>query len=174
MSCEIQTLPNTTLEKPHHISRNMAEARRNFWELAQSRINYQSHKKHSAFEKAVTGKEPGNNPAAYYIVKEEGIGQWVVELQISINKDLFDKENEDLLPYIVEHEIFEAWMFAKRGLSPQSPHINHLLATRHQFRLAIKDGNGEKMRDFRKRLNPHTSKETDYAYNAAKRKFKAV
>ena len=96
----------------------------------------------------------------------------VTGLEISINQDFFGEENKDLIPYAVEHEIFEAWMWSKRGISPWSTRTNHLLARRRQFEMAMRDGKAEKLRNFYRKVNPEFTSEIDYAYEVAQRKVK--
>lgn len=169
--------PSGILENPHHIGRDIIEAKKSFWELAQSRTHYRTQEEHIAFEKSVFGDDWQVSSAVYvnssgWSGDESDPEQWITGLEISINKDFFGEENKDLIPYAVEHEVFEAWMWLKRGIKTQSAQANHLLARRRQFEMAMKDGKAEKLRDFYKQVIPEFSSELDYAYDVAKRKTK--
>lgn len=170
---EVKVPDTSRLEKPHIVGRDMIEARKSFWELAQSRIVYRNQQEHIAFEKAVYGPNWENSSAVYVLSRgASGEGdnpdKWVTALEISINKDFFGQDNADLIPYAVEHEVLEAWMWSKRGISPQNSHTNHLLARRRQFEMAMKDGKAEKLLLFYKKVNPESESELQYAYDKAK------
>jgi hypothetical protein len=99
--------------------------------------------------------------------------KWVIALEISINRDFFGEEHADLIPYAVEHEIYESWLWAKRGFHhPESSEVNHLLARRRQFEMAMKDGKAEKLLNFYKDKSPESASELQYAYERAKEKQK--
>jgi hypothetical protein len=80
------------------------------------------------------------------------------------------KKNTDLIPYAIEHEIYEAWLWSKRGYIAQNSETNHLLARRKQFEAAMKDGKAEKLLDFYKKINPEITSELEYAYRKTRSK----
>ena len=150
---EVKVPESAELKKPHHVGRDIIEAKKSFYKLAKSRITLRSRGEHIAFEKEVFGEDWALSSAVFVLApgtsgSKNDLEKWVVALEISINKDFFGKENKDLIPYAVEHEVFEAWMRSKRGISPQSSKINHLLARRKQLEMAMKDGKAEKLLAF--------------------------
>ena len=102
--------------------------------------------------------------------EESDPDKWITALEISVNTDFFGQENADLIPYAVEHEVMEAWMWSKRGISPQDSHNKHLLARRRQFEMAMKDGKAERLLSFYKKASPRSESELQYAYDKAKTK----
>lgn len=176
---EINVPQSAILESHHYISRDIIEAKKNFWEFAKSRTKYRNQEDHISFEKEIFGEDWEVSSAVYinspgWSGDENDPEQWITALEISINQDFFGEENKVLIPYAVEHEIFEAWLWSKRGIKPQSATANHLLARRRQFEMAMRDGNAEKLRDFYKKLTPELTSELDYAYAVAKRKVRTV
>lgn len=160
----------------HHIDNDMIEAKKSFWELAKSRITYRSQAEHLAYQKLIFGEDYNNVNTAVYVCApvayQEGdsVEKWVAGLEISINKDIFGDDYQDLIPYAVEHEIFEAWLSCKRGLQPKTLQEKHLLARRRQLEMAMADDNADRLLDFYKALDPGLSPELDYAYSVAERK----
>lgn len=165
------------LETPHLVEKGMADARESFYELAKSRITYRSREDHYAFEREIHGENWQRSGAVVVVqrsISEEGsyINKWVTALEISVNKDLFGEEHADLIPYAVEHEIYEIWLWAKRGYTPQNGETRHLLARRREYEMAMRDGKAEKLLDFDKRVNPTIISELEYAYQKARGKQK--
>lgn len=149
----------------------MKKAKADFWELAKSRIFYRTDAEQLAFVKRLFGEDSQRRYTAVY-VREVGTSgpepdpeKWVTGLEISVNKDFFGNDFADLIPYAVEHEIYEAWLSVKRGLNP-SLEKQHLLARQRQFEMAARDGKAEKLRNFLS-TNPSYSDEVEYAYNKA-------
>jgi hypothetical protein len=172
------TLPESAiLENPHHISRDIAEARKSFYEMAKPRVVMRSQTEHVAYEKKYLGDEWKPRSAVFVIQTgksgpEDNPERWVLGLDISVNKDFYGEENDDLIPYALEHEIYEAWLVVKRGTSPKSERERHLLARRRQFIMAEKDGKAERLLAFYKRKNLNFTEELESAYKHAKNRAK--
>jgi len=168
------------LEKPHKVEGTPKESRESFYELTKSRVKLVSQEEHLKFEKDIFGHDWKWSSAVYVIDKsdettEEQQERWLKALDISVNKDFFVQGGEDysdLIPYAVEHEIYESWMWTKKGYQPKNSRINHLLARRRQFEMAMKDGKAERLLEFYKRVNHSFGDELDYAYQKALKKFK--
>ncbi len=177
LGAKYMNLPESSeLDKPYLIGRDVVEAKESFYELAKQRITYRSEDDHIKFEKSVFGHD-WEKSSAVYVLSRKGlnVGEnerriWVTGLEISINTDFFGEDNKDLIPYAIEHEIYEMWLWTKPGISPQSSETNHLLARRRQVEMALKDGKAEKLISFYKELNPLFADELDYAYKVAQRK----
>lgn len=109
-------------------------------------------------------------------IKVISIEKWITELDIVVNKDLFDRiqtytgvDYTDITPYVVDHEIFEAWLTAKKGVgSTLSVDKKHLLARRRELLLAEQDGRAEKLFQYHMAINPISEKEYRYAWDKAK------
>jgi len=70
----------------------------------------------------------------------------------------------DCIPFIVEHDIFEAWLSAKKGAATSlDVSKKHLLARRREFLIAEQQGLGEKLHRFQMAVNPADKKEYDEA-----------
>lgn len=115
-------------------------------------------------------------------IYERHTEKWINQLDIVVNKDLFEKikihtgiDYTDIIPYGLDHEIFEAWLIAKKGIgSTLSINKKHLLARRREFLLAEKDGKGEKLFQFHMMVNPFAEKEYEYAWDKAKQRVGKV
>jgi len=163
------------LEKPHLMGRDISEARESFYALAKSRVTFRSQEEHVDFEKRVFGDDWEISSAVYVLStgssgEPTNLERWVTGLEISINKDFFGEENKDLISYAIEHEVYEAYLWAKRGYQPQSAHTNHMLARIKQFDMAMRDGKAEKLLTFYKKVNPESASELQYAYDKVKRR----
>jgi len=175
---EINIPESSNLEQPHLIGKDILEARRSFWELAKSRIVYRNQQEHIDFEKTVFGPDH-HVSSAIYVLQAKNIGEgdnfqrWVKALEISVNVDFFGEEYKDLIPYAIEHEIYEAWIGVKRGMSPKEINTGHLLARRRQFRMAMTDGKAEKLLKFYKQVNLDTEDELQQAYDKAQKHMAA-
>ena len=149
------------LEEPHKVEGTPKESRQSFYELAKSRVRLVSQDEHLKFEKDIFGPDWGSCSAIYIIDTSDKIAEgqqerWLKVLDISVNKDAFiygGEDYSDLIPYAVEHEIYEAWLWTKKGYQPKNSRINHLLARRRQFEMAMKDGRAEKLLEYYKKLN---------------------
>jgi len=160
------------LEKPHKVEGLPTEQKKSFYEMAKERVRIVGAEEHASFEQDMYGLS--QYPAAVYIVSnrkdviEGKVENFVDALDINVNKDFFfvDKEDyTDLIPYAVEHEVYEAWLWSKRGHQPSNSTTRHLLARIKEVECAFKDGKAERMLEFYKRkMNNGTGEEFDFAY----------
>jgi len=162
------------LETPHQVEGSPKESKQSFYELAHSRTRYCTQEEHLKFEKEVWGDDWQVSSAMYVIDRNDGIATnqdeetFVNALDISINKDFFQFEGEDysdLIPYAVEHEIYELCLYAKRGYRVQNSQSRHLLARKRQFEMAMRDGKAERLLEFYKKRNNLVGDELEYTYN---------
>lgn len=169
------------LDNPHQVEGLPKESKQSFYELAYSRTRYCTEEEHLKFESEVCGDDWQFSTAMYIVEKNDRTTTnqdeetFVNTLDISINKDYFKFKNEDysdLIPYAVEHEIYELWLYVKRGYRVQNSQSRHLLARRRQFEMAMRDGNAERLLEFYKKKNNSMGDEFEYAYNKAKQRVK--
>lgn len=98
--------------------------------------------------------------------------KWINALEIYVNQQAFNTSGQnfsDIIPYVVEHEIYELWARNKRGFVA-SIEQSHLLARRHEFQVAVHDGKAERLLEFYKASIPHNLPEAEEAYKIALRK----
>lgn len=168
------------LPEPHKIEGAPKEARERFYEMAKSRVFYATRDEMVEFGKQTSGEDESTTTALYVRLPrkeftEEGIEKWIDGLQIVVNKDAFQQDGEDfsdLIPYAIEHELYELWVKSKRGISAQETEKAHLLARRKQAEMALHDGKLDRMIEFYTKLNPECSKELEYARQKAETKSK--
>lgn len=150
------------LEDPHVFERDLKEAKIEFWEFARARVHLDSHEEHTAFHDEYFPQDVVPTSAAFVLESGQSLDEdsekGLMSFDISINKDFFGKEYADLIPYAIEHEIYEAWLRSKRGFHP-SAHQAHLLARMHQVRLAMKDGKVERLIEFYGNTLPEVKEE---------------
>ena len=162
----------------HKIEGPPKEARERFYEMARARVFYASQEEMIEFGKQATGEDESRTTGLYVRLPreeftEDGMEKWIDGLQIIVNKDAFrqdGKDFSDLIPYAVEHELYELWVKSKRGISVQETEKAHLLARRKQVEMALRDGKLDKMIEFYTKLNPEYAKELEYARKKAEQK----
>lgn len=168
------------LTTPYKVEGIIWESKKSFYELALKRVRYLSANEHIRFEKDVFWDDYEISTAVYILDRNNVItSEWDEEifvnaLDISVNKDAFYLNGEDytdLIPYAVEHEIYEIWLFTKKGLRVQNSKMRHLLARRRQFEMAHKDWKIDRLMDFYKKINNTIDTELEYAYRKAKQKI---
>lgn len=181
---------SSVVNPPHKVEEDFQTAKENFFELARSKVRYLSAEEFADWVKSMVGDADIRVGAGFtpfwmtFKESEDGSQERFIEnLEIGINKDEFiiDGESfEDLIPFVLEHEIQEAWLNAKRGYldgssaaTPEGMHTKHLLAERKEFFLAEKAGLGEKL--FRWRMNkfPDLEEECRLAWDSAKKKLQS-
>jgi len=98
-----------------------------------------------------------------------------------VNKDAFkikDKDYSDVMPFVIEHEIYETWLNAKKGAgSDLTMKKQHILALRRAFLLAEQQGLSEKFLEWNSLIDPDNVKNRElceYALKVAKRMVKNV
>lgn len=96
-------------------------------------------------------------------VNESGdMRKFVNSLQIVVNTGILDEFSQeygedasDLIPCLVEHEIFEAWIAVKYGVGGgMGREMRHMLARRREAYIAVKQGLGEKWFEYQMYVNP--------------------
>ncbi len=159
------------------------EARASFYEFAKNKIEYLTGEEIVKWDRDRGGyPEPEHPSVALYSISphyyEEGgsLEKWIDSLEIAVNKDAFRIKGEDysdLMPFVVEHEIYEVWLRAKKGTA-STLYIKkqHILAQRRAFLLAEQQGLGEKLLEWSKLVTPDDAehiKQCEYALKAAKK-----
>jgi len=174
-------LPESSfINPPHEVEGTPKEARASFYELAKDKIKYltwdETEEWHNRMA-GITGKKPGIPVAVAIIQVSRGynIRKFVNNLEIIVNKDSFNRDRKDysdLIPFVVEHEIYETWLIAKKGAGSElGLDKQHLLARRKQYLLAEQAGLGDKMFEWHMKVNPSHKEEYEYALNAAKKRL---
>lgn len=172
------------LEKPVIMSGLIPEDKSFFYDLAKSRIMYQTRRENRAWQKKyrdMPGETTATCVVAFFnsIGIDGGVEKWVDKLTIVVNGGLIDKLSRKLdedftsiIPYIVEHDVYEAWLSAKRGAG-QSLEVSdkHLLARRREFLLATQDGLAERLFSFLMAVNPASEEECRNAMEYAQRRL---
>ncbi len=161
----------------HKIEGPMNIAKKSFYELAKSRIKYLNTEEFSSWFKKVTKKQfslRGSTGAFIFLWpkhkkdREGNLKKWIDNLEIAVNKDVFNingEDYQDIMPFIIEHEIYEGWLSAKKGwghgqYEKEDLHKKHLLALRREFLLAYQKGLADKLLKWRIKMDP--SGEYDY------------
>ena len=171
------------LDLPHKVEGSPKEARESFYEFAKDKIKYLTQEEIEEWRNRVakiTGREI-DIPAATAIIsfkEEKNFGKWIHNLEIIVNKDSFNiggKDYSDLMPFVLEHEIYEAWLNAKKGTaSTIDEKKQHILAHRRSFLLAEQHGLGDKFLEWFKSIDPDNSqniKQCEYALRVARKQL---
>lgn len=153
----------------------MTSARRPFYELAKSRIIIRKRECHEAFNLEMLGERRRCSPAfaiVQHTTRERSyVQRWINALEISVDETFFDEKSADLMPYVIEHEIYELWLWSKMGYTPRDRETAHKLARRREVEMAMKDGKADKLRKFYTNIDLTVKNELDYAYQKAKSKL---
>ncbi len=180
---EIKCPESSIINDPHKIEGPMKEAKKSFYELAGRKVKYLSWDEIQKWHKETTGRDCYVTTASYILgcntnVTEEGdFEKWINNLEIVVNKDVFTingKDFSDIIPFILEHDIYEAWLSAKKGVaSGLDVSKKHMLARRREFLLATEQGLGDKLFEFQMAINPGNEAEYRYALEYAKKRTKS-
>lgn len=158
------SLPETSrLEKPLNMEGLIIESKKSFYELAKSKIKYLSSEEIVEWHKKNSGRENYLSTASYIIGctlnvhEDKSVEKLVNALEIVVNKDYFvinGNDFSDCIPFVIEHEIYETWLSAKKGTA-SSLEINtkHLLAKRKEYLMAEQQGLGEKYDRFERLMD---------------------
>ena len=102
-----------------------------------------------------------------FFLRDEGMQQRVVDaLGIWVNTELLGWNNQDLVRYIEEHEVREAWLLTRPG---ETVEVAHLQARQYEYELASREGNSRRLLNLHMILAPHIEDELRAAYNAAEK-----
>ena len=172
-------LPESSfINLPHEVKGTPKEARASFYELAKNKIKYLSDKEVIEWVSKTIGPKEYPSKTAVSVIhtsESKNLRKWVNNLEIIINKDAFKikgKDYSDLIPFVVDHEIFEGWLYAKKGVGSKKAHYEkHLLARRRQYLLAEQQGLGDKMLEWHNKLNPAIKEECEYALRVARKQL---
>lgn len=174
-------LPETSiLLKPHKVEGSMVEAKESFYDLAKSHIRYLTSQEIVEWHKKISGRKNYLTTASYIVSRKSDVSEggdfekWVDALEIVVNKDVAIINGEDFsdcIPFIVEHDIYEAWLSAKKGaVTSLDVGKKHLLARRREFLIAEQQSLGEKLHRFQIAVDPANRKEYDEALVYARRR----
>ncbi len=171
-------LPESSfINPPHEVEGTPKEARASFYELAKDKIKYLTKEETEKWISKVAEPEiPIKTGAAIMRArKTKDFKKWVKNLEIIVNKDAFNRDRKDysdLIPFVVEHEIYEAWLTAKKGVGFElGLDKQHLLARRRQYLLAEQAGLGDKIFEWHMKANPSQKEEYEYALRYAKKQL---
>lgn len=185
-----KTPESSFINPPHKIEGKISEAKKSFYELAKDKVRYFNHQQFMDWVSKIVGKGKAKilyeNAAVLAVIKneksqeEQKIEKYVTNLEIAIDATKFNINNksyDDILPFVIEHEIYESWLRSKKGFleekefSEESRTRAHLLAIRREFLLAEKEGKAEKMFEWRMLIAPEEEKEYSSAWENAKKKL---
>lgn len=182
---------SANLKKPYKIEGNMLEAKKSFYELVKDRVRILNSREFSSWVDKLSGFGKTDNFKKYpafvlcwpkYGKNRKGeFDKFLTALEIVINRDSFcieEKDYSDIIPFVVEHEIFEIWLSTKKGfgdgkIGEEDIHRKHLLALRREFLLAEQDGLAEKVFEWRMKIDPSKEREYKDAWENAKKKIKS-
>jgi hypothetical protein len=178
---EVKLPESSIVNDPHKIEGPMKEARGSFYELAKSKVRYLSLDEIQKWHKETFGRDNYITTASYILyyetnVTEDGdLQKWITNLEIVVNLDAFrigGKDYTDLIPIALDHELYEAWLSAKRGVGSSLNTLQkHLLARRHEFLLAARQGLEDKLFEWCMAINPGKEGECKYALKYARRRM---
>lgn len=173
------------IHPPYEVEGPPKQARKSFYEFAKNRIKYLTNEEIVKWNKDRGGDQEQKRlePALYFISaggrgEGDNLEKWVSNLEIVVNKDAFKiqgKDYSDLIPFVLEHEIYETWLNVKKGAgSTIDTKKQHILAHRKAFLLAEQQGLGGKFLEWIKLLdpdNPKNIKQCEYALKVAKKQL---
>lgn len=146
---------SSVLDTPHKIEGEMPIAKTCFYDLAKNKTKFLTDDQMKMWQEVYNGKLFSISPASYILSMVErdtlggGFDKWILNLEIVVNKDAFKlmgKDYSELIPIVIEHEIYEAWLSAKKGVaSTLDVGMKHRLARRREVRLAQELGLVEKL-----------------------------
>ncbi len=159
---------SSRIEPPHEVEGKMHQARRSFYELAKSRVRFLNSQEFKRFQTEHRNDSNYLTCASYDLsrafvrnIKGRIVKKWVTGLEVVVNEDIFrinGKDYSDLIPYVLEHEIYEAWLSAKKGFGHNTRiYDKHLLALRREFLMAEQQGKGDRLLEFNIILDPERS-----------------
>jgi hypothetical protein len=173
------------IHPPYEVEGTPKEARESFYEFVKERIKYLTDAEIRKWDKDRGGDQESKGPLpALYIIsvgeskKEDKPEKWINNLEIVVNKDAFkikDKDYSDVMPFVVEHEIYETWLNAKKGAGSDLESVKqHTLALRKAFLLAEQQDLGDKLLEWNSLIdpdNPRNKKLCEYALRVAKKQL---
>ncbi|TRZ80931.1 hypothetical protein D4R86_03410 [bacterium] len=179
---ERQFPESSIVNDPHKIEGPMTEAKESFYELAKDKVRYLSHDEIQEWNKETRGIDRYVSPASYILnygtkISEEGdYEKWVNNLEIVVDRDAFEIDDKDfsgLIPFILEHDIYEAWLSVKKGAASSfDVSKKHLLSLRREFLLAAEQCLEDKLFEWHilMRSDDEHKQECEHALDYAKRR----
>lgn len=182
MEKELKFPESSFIKPPYKVEGPPKEARESFYELAKDRIKYLNSEEFKKWQTEVREKPNFLTAGSGIMVRakdiykgRDNVDKWIRNLEIVIDKDRFNingKDYSDVIPSILEHEIYELWLDAKKGVGPElSRKKKHLLARRRQYLLAEQQGLGDKLFERDMIIYPQGREEYEYALQAAKKQL---
>jgi len=185
---------SSRLDQPHKVDGTMEESKASLYELAKSRVRLLNDEEYLAWCKEFEwwGKIAKKSPAVTVVWPTSGgkvdgkMEKIITHLEIVVNKDKFQIDGEDysdIIPFVVEHELSEAWLRAKKGLGDGSDLkkdafekyvAKHRLSLRREFLLAEQNGLGEKLFNFHIKVRPKEEVECRDALEKARQRLKKL
>lgn len=164
------------LEKAFIVPDSPKQARKEFYELARSRTKILGPWEFKLFQMGLSGNDRPKDLAQFVIrgpYDSEVPKRRLTVLSIAINENAFTINGEytDLIPYSIEHEIYEAWLALDKGWGLNNKE-RHLLARRKQYEIAMRDGKAERLLGFQNKNDIALKDEYDYSYQKALQKYK--
>lgn len=152
------------LRRQHEILDSSKEQRKSFYKMAEDRISYLNTQEIKEWIEESIGASVAHGGIAYAYTgyrdaRDKAISdsprRWVTHLEIVVNEELFKDEEEDfsdILPFVLEHELYEAWLGMKKGAGEKlTSKDHHLLARRRECLLAETNGLGDRLLAFYKK-----------------------
>lgn len=187
---EIKFPESSYIKPPHKVEDGIGIAKKSFFEMAKSRVRYMHSKEFKEWVTQMIGESKSDQKVAAGLTafwiqikgNQNGTEERFIEnLEIGIDLDAFHLDGDsyqDLIPFIIEHELQETWLNTKRGLlgsgdDLETLHTRHLLAERKEFLLAEQSGLGEKLFQWRMKIHPDNEAEYRTTWESAKKKMRA-
>jgi len=170
------------LNEPHKVEGAMESEKQSFYELAKQNVKYLTNKEVIQWHKETSGRENFITLASHLVDiyekvnEDQDIETWVRGLEVVVNEEIFTSEDmdyRDLIPFVVEHEIYEAWLSVKKGIaSTYGEEERHALARRKEFLVAEEQGLGDKLLAYYMLAGPEYQEECENALASARKKLK--
>lgn len=177
MNERIKKSPRQSLE----MTGNIAQDKTAFYELAKSHVKFQTSKENIDWNKKNANNCYESATSYSLATYKNRHANWTIKsMEVVVNKEWIDYLSERsgenfsaILPYIIEHETYEAWLEVRQGISLNlSKYNRHLLARQREYYLAEKDGLGESLLRFAMKIDPHNPRQHIDALNHAKKRLK--
>ena len=167
-------LPMTPVDgEVHKLDRDMSVAKRDFDKYARSHVVIDSADQHAEFHQKHFPANVLPSSAAFKVQKVWAEGddpeRGIIGFHASVNKDFFGEEYADLIPFAIDHEVYEAWLRVKRGLNATLTQA-HLLARMRQIENAMKAGKAERLVSFYSEKLPELKQEFEEMYKRVKKR----
>ncbi len=175
---------STHVNPPHIIEGISTEAKQSFYDMVRSRVHMRDWDEHMGHEKLTSLTQ--DSPCAFFLLGTEDVNigedlqRWVSVADVAVNIDYFTyyagehtqpEDFTDLIPFVIEHEIYEMWLIAKKGMKPTNTDDIHMLARRKESEMAAEQGKLDRLVEFYKKTGKVKLDEIQYAYDKTMRKM---